>query len=417
MKLSKQTLLGTGVLLGGSVLLYATLHQVKSADQNSQTADNAVASAVVSTNPASTATNDPLTADIRTEQAILAQKQKEREARVEGQEQAAEQYLTEQQQIEAEALARSRAENQLYIHRNASTATPIVQPVVKPRPVNDTVATVTEDNTLNNSIATNNETDIETSSHSHPTVATVITPRYTQQKSAEAKSTKTTETKSTQTKPTENKFIAKNDVKTAEKTQTKAQNDNKQTTRSPTFSGSYQVRRGDGLIALSKRYNVPVSAIAAANGIERNTPLRVGQRITIPSASEVQRLQQEVAQRERERQQEVARKQQQATEQKQQKQAYQAAQQKLKEARKEVKETDAKGSFGVQVALATDQAKANEIAKKLQAAGYKVKTSQTSRGVRVVVGPETGKVAALALKDKVNSDPRSGVNNAWVLYW
>ena len=82
-----------------------------------------------------------------------------------------------------------------------------------------------------------------------------------------------------------------------------------------------------------------------------------------------------------------------------------------------MKETDAKGSFGVQVALAADQAKAQEIARKLQAAGYKVKTSQTTRGVRVVVGPETGKVAALALKDKVNSDPRLDTNNAWVLFW
>ncbi|MFP3366427.1 SPOR domain-containing protein, partial [Pseudoalteromonas sp. SIMBA_148] len=62
------------------------------------------------------------------------------------------------------------------------------------------------------------------------------------------------------------------------------------------------------------------------------------------------------------------------------------AQQKLSEARKEVKETDAKGSFGVQVALANDQAKADELAKKFRAAGYQVKTTATSRGVRVVVG-------------------------------
>lgn len=55
--------------------------------------------------------------------------------------------------------------------------------------------------------------------------------------------------------------------------------------------------------------------------------------------------------------------------------------------------------------------------KELKAAGYKVKTSQTSRGVRVVVGPENGKVAALALKDKVNSDPKLKASNAWVLYW
>ena len=82
-----------------------------------------------------------------------------------------------------------------------------------------------------------------------------------------------------------------------------------------------------------------------------------------------------------------------------------------------LKETDAKGSFGVQVALANDQAKADELAKKFQSAGYQVKTSATSRGVRVIVGPERGKVAALALKDKINSDPKVNTTSAWVLYW
>ena len=57
------------------------------------------------------------------------------------------------------------------------------------------------------------------------------------------------------------------------------------------------------------------------------------------------------------------------------------------------------------------------IAQKLQAAGYKVKTTQTSKGVRIVVGPEKGKVAALALKDKLNNDSRVDVNSGWVLYW
>ncbi|MBP6485706.1 MAG: SPOR domain-containing protein, partial [Moraxella sp.] len=89
----------------------------------------------------------------------------------------------------------------------------------------------------------------------------------------------------------------------------------------------------------------------------------------------------------------------------------------LRQARQTVKQTDVKGTFGVQVALATDQKKASEITQKLQAAGYKVKTTQTSKGVRIVVGPEKGKVAALALKDKLNNDSRVDVNSGWVLYW
>ena len=54
----------------------------------------------------------------------------------------------------------------------------------------------------------------------------------------------------------------------------------------------------------------------------------------------------------------------------QQQQQYQAAQDKLKQARQVVKETDAKGSFGVQVALATDQKKAQEITQKTQSQDF-----------------------------------------------
>ena len=121
--------------------------------------------------------------------------------------------------------------------------------------------------------------------------------------------------------------------------------------------------------------------------------------------------------KEQKRQQEIAQKKLEAQQQAQKKQAFQAAQDNLRQARQTVKQTDAKGTFGVQVALATDQKKASEITQKLQAAGYKVKTTQTSKGVRIVVGPEKGKVAALALKDKLNNDSRVDVNSGWVLYW
>lgn len=411
MNLSKQTLLGTGVLLGGSILLYATIHQVNNTNQAAQ-ANNAVAS--VAQAPTDTnATSTPLTADIQTEKNILAQKQKEREARVEQQELAAQQYLTEQQKIEAEALARSRAENQLYVSgRTAnSTAIPVTRPEVKPIPVTDDVATLTEED---NAAAT-----VTTRVQDAPVQA--IQPKPKSNPQPAVKATAKPEVKP-QPKP----------IKVETKPETKVEKAEVKPTARPS---RYQVQRGEGLISLSRRYDVPVDALAQANGLSTNAALHVGQTLNIPSASEVTRLKQEAAQRERERQQEIARKQQEAAQKEQQrqqeiarkkqeaaqkaqqKQDYQAAQQKLKQARQTVKETDAKGSFGVQVALAADQAKAQEIARKLQAAGYKVKTSQTTRGVRVVVGPETGKVAALALKDKVNSDPRLDTNNAWVLFW
>lgn len=97
-------------------------------------------------------------------------------------------------------------------------------------------------------------------------------------------------------------------------------------------------------------------------------------------------------------------------------QSYGAAKKKLKEARANAIMNNAKGTFGVQVALAANQEMADSMAAKLKKHGYKVATSNTSRGVRVIVGPERGKAAALALKDKVNADKRLGMGGAWVLH-
>lgn len=403
MKFSKQALLGTTVLLGGSVLLYATMHQVLNAP-----AKPAVNSQQVITKPTtdkqSAISNEPLTADIATEKNLLAQKQKEREQRVAAQEQQAQQYMTEQQRIEAEALARSRAENQLYANKNAantssvvaSSVTAITQPVVKPRPVDTVAAPPPTQATVPNSVQ--NTAQTQSAAKTQNTAQIVATP-----------------------KPTVTAPVVAQPQPVA-----------KATSSNP---GTYQVKAGDGLIGLSRRYNVPVEVLASVNNLNTTSNLRVGQTITIPTAAQVNRITQQTQAREQQRQNDMARKKQEAQlkeqkrqqeiaqkkleaqQQAQKKQAFQAAQDNLRQARQTVKQTDVKGTFGVQVALATDEKKANEITQKLQAAGYKVKTTQTSKGVRIVVGPEKGKVAALALKDKLNNDSRVDVNSGWVLYW
>ncbi|RVU82397.1 LysM peptidoglycan-binding domain-containing protein [Leucothrix sargassi] len=439
MKFSKQALLGTTVLLGGSVLLYATMHQVLNAPAK-PAANSQQVIAKPSTDKQSAISNEPLTADIATEKNLLAQKQKEREQRVAAQEQQAQQYMTEQQRIEAEALARSRAENQLYANKNAantnsvvaSSVTAITQPVVKPRPV-DTVAAPPQ-----TQAAVPNTAQTQSAAKTQNTTQIVATPKPTVTAPAVA-----------QPQP-----VAR---------------------ATPNNSGAYQVKAGEGLIGLSRRYNVPVDVLASVNNLNTTSSLRVGQTITIPTAAQVNRITQQAQAREQQRQNEIARKKQEAEQKKQQallqqqqevarkkqeaaqkeqqkqqeiarkkqeaqlkeqkrqqeiaqkkleaqqqaqkKQAFQAAQDNLRQARQTVKQTDVKGTFGVQVALATDQKKASEIIQKLQAAGYKVKTTQTSKGIRIVVGPEKGKVAALALKDKLNNDSRVDVNSGWVLYW
>ena len=447
MKFSKQALLGTTVLLGGSVLLYATMHQVLNAPAK-PAANSQQVIAKPTTDKQSAISNEPLTADIATEKNLLAQKQKEREQRVAAQEQQAQQYMTEQQRIEAKALARSRAENQLYANKNAantnsvvaSSVTAITQPVVKPRPVDTVAAPPPTQATVPNSVQ--NSAQSQSAAKTQNTAQIVATP-----------------------KPTVTAPVVAQPQPVAKAT--------------PSNPGAYQVKAGEGLIGLSRRYNVPVDVLASVNNLNTSSSLRVGQTITIPTAAQVNRITQQTQAREQQRQNEIARKKQEAEQKKQQallqqqqevarkkqeaaqkeqqkqqeiarkkqeaqlkeqlkeqkrqqeiaqkkleaqqqaqkKQAFQAAQDNLRQARQTVKQTDVKGTFGVQVALATDQKKASEITQKLQAAGYKVKTTQTSKGVRIVVGPEKGKVAALALKDKLNNDSRVDVNSGWVLYW
>lgn len=425
MKFSKQALLGTTVLLGGSVLLYATMHQVLNAPAK-PAANSQQVIAKPTTDNKSAISNEPLTADVATEKNLLAQKQKEREQRVAAQEQQAQQYMTEQQRIEAEALARSRAENQLYANKNAantssvvaSSVTAITQPVVKPRPVDTVAAPPPTQAAVPNSV------------------------QNTAQSQSAAKTQKTAQILASP-KPTVVAPVVAQRQPVAKTT--------------PSNSGAYEVKTGEGLIGISRRYNVPVDVLASVNNLNTSSNLRVGQTITIPTAAQVNRITQQAQAREQQRQNEIARKKQEAEQKKQQallqqqqevarkkqeaaqkaqqkqqeitqkkleaqqqaqkKQAFQAAQDNLRQARQTVKQTDVKGTFGVQVALATDQKKASEITQKLQAAGYKVKTTQTSKGVRIVVGPEKGKVAALALKDKLNNDSRVDVNSGWVLYW
>ena len=403
MKFSKQALLGTTVLLGGSVLLYATMHQVLNAPAK-PAANSQQVIAKPTTDKQSAISNEPLTADVATEKNLLAQKQKEREQRVAAQEQQAQQYMTEQQRIEAEALARSRAENQLYANKNAantssvvaSSVTAITQPVVKPRPVDTVAAPPQSQAAVPNSVQ--NTAQTQNAAKTQNTAQIIATPKPTVAAPVVAQSQPAAKT-------------------------------------IPSNPGTYQVKAGEGLIGLSRRYNVPVDVLASVNNLNTSSSLRVGQTITIPTAAQVNRITQQTQAREQQRQNEMARKKQEAQlkeqkrqqeiaqkkleaqQQAQKKQAFQAAQDNLRQARQTVKQTDVKGTFGVQVALATDQKKASEITQKLQAAGYKVKTTQTSKGVRIVVGPEKGKVAALALKDKLNNDSRVDVNSGWVLYW
>jgi colicin import membrane protein len=71
----------------------------------------------------------------------------------------------------------------------------------------------------------------------------------------------------------------------------------------------------------------------------------------------------------------------------------------------------------IQVAMAESQAKADAMVAQLRAKGYKVRTSSTNKGVRVLVGPEKDAAAASATKHKIEQDGSLNVKGAWVSNW
>ena len=400
MNFSRQALLGIGMIIGGSVMLYAMVQQIGDSDQPEPM------SAMVDKLSSEQESPQPLTTDIETEKRILAQKQKERAARVAEQEKRAKEFLTEQEVAEAEALAKARAESQQYVDNSA--------PATDETSSTESTKDVTTDLTVQPRTESQSTTDTTKSSEAEKQKAAqeqqeaqrqaAIKEQAAAKKLAESKKQAEAEKLAEAKKQAEAQAAAERKREAAEAAKNEP----------PKSPSEYQIKKGDGLIKLARQYNMPVEVLAQANNLSPSAALQLGQSITIPSSKQVQRLEREAAAaeqaREKKRQQEEALAKKSAD-------AKRKAQQKLSEARKEVKETDAKGSFGVQVALANDQAKADELAKKFRAAGYQVKTSATSRGVRVVVGPERGKVAALALKDKINSDPKVNTTSAWVLYW
>ncbi|WP_372844486.1 LysM peptidoglycan-binding domain-containing protein [Psychrobacter sp.] len=397
MNFSRQALLGIGMIIGGSVMLYAMVQQIGDTNKTQP------ASAMIDKPSAEPTSTQPLTTDIETEKRILAQKQKERAARVAEQEKRAQQFLTAQEEAEAQALAKARAESQQYL---ASTI---------PSSDNSTDASSTNEDTTKSTLATpiSASTDTQTSTNA---AASNDAQKKLQAEQQEARRQAALKEQAAAKKLAESQKAAdaKKQAEALATAQKKREADDAAKKEPPKSSSDYQVKRGDGLIKLARQYNMPVEVLAQANNLSPSTSLNLGQTITIPSRKQVERLEREAAAAEQAREDKRQREEALA---KKSADAKREAQQKLSEARKEVKETDAKGSFGVQVALANDQAKADEMAKKFQAAGYQVKTSRTSRGVRVIVGPERGKVAALALKDKINSDPKVNTTSAWVLYW
>lgn len=420
MSLSRQGILGAVLFIGGSVMLYAMVQKVN--DNTAQTTDitaNSVQMSDVQSNDVKSNQHhqgssqnssqsiesdlmvEPLTTDIETEKQILAKKQQQRIANVKEQERRTQVFLEENQKAVDVALAKARAESEIYAAKNKAKTDNGTEPV-------DSLTTAEQDNI------------------SRPVVTARQAPKQPPAKNQQQAS-------ASQATNNANGTTQNTQANNTQSNNTQTQANNTQANKAPPKSPiNHTVKRGDGLIRLARQYNVSLEALATMNKLATDAELTLGQQLIIPSGKQIARLEREA--KEAEKAKELAKqkaqreKQLKAEQEKQEKrqqellaqksaEAKRESQQKLKEARQTVKETDAKGNFGVQVALASNQQRADEVAAKFKKAGYQVSTSQTSRGVRVMVGPERGKIAAIALKDKINSDPNVGTTEAWVLYW
>ena len=72
--------------------------------------------------------------------------------------------------------------------------------------------------------------------------------------------------------------------------------------------------------------------------------------------------------------------------------------------------------FSLSFSQSANEANADSIVSKLKAKGYPTKKTTTSKGVRVMVGPNDYQTAA-ELKKKIQGDNSLGAQSAWLFNW
>lgn len=369
--ISKQLLLGLSLVLGGGVILYAVNQGQSDTAQNVQTAETTPQTdnvATIADDGVARPTVEPLTVDMTTESKLLTAKQQAREARTLAQEKEAMALIEAQEKAQQLALDKATAEQ-----KALATATPADTLTVETRPEAIAAAKAQAERERLEKLA--------------------------KEKELKAKKEQEQREKNDKEKVKADKLKAQKEQAEKDKAETeKKEQAKKARDEAPqnANNGQHKVVRGDGLIKLSRQYGVPVSALAQANNMGRDDPLPLGKTIKIPSKTQVARLERD------------------AKERKAQKIATERAEKRLKEARQRGSDGNGNARYGVQVSLANNQTKADELAKKYRDAGYTVSTSQTSRGVRVLVGSEKNQDAAAALRDKIKNDSRVDGSGAWV---
>lgn len=360
--ISKQIVLGITLVIGSGVAFFALAKNDAQTTKSVQTpqqipSDTKVAKPVV----------QPLTADVATEEKLLAEKQRAREAHTLQMQKQAAALLEEQNNARKQALEKASAEangrmtndTQTVSADSAAKSELIAAPTVQTRPE-----------------------AIEAARKAEEAKKAAETLKNSEQEMKDEKA-KTTD------KPTENKAENKKEDKN---TQTKA----------PVKSGTHDVQRGETWQGIANRYGISVAALVEANGMTRNDILRAEHRIKIPSASQIARLERDNKAREA------------ASKDDNKKSDNQSQSKTDKKTESKSQSSQTSERYMVQVAISPDKDRVDEVVKKYRDAGYKVTTSNTSRGLRILIGNEKTEEEAKALRTKIAADSRVPSSGAFV---
>ncbi len=375
---SKQVMLGVALIIGGSVAFFALAKNDSAADAAAQAAANDT-----TTTKVAKPVVQPLTADVATEERLLAQKQRAREAHnLQMQKQAAA-LLEEQNNARKQALDKANAE-------------------ATGRPLSNTQEVSADSAAKSELIAA-------------PTVQTRPEAIEAARKAEEAKKAEEAAKKAEQAAKSQSQQAKAQDAKKTDDNKADTKSDTKEV-KAPAKAGTYEVQAGETWQGIANRHGVSVAALAEANGMTRHDLLRAGRSIKIPSASQVARLERDNKAREAKAKQEAAKSEASKSSDTTQNKSTEKSDTKKSDTKTETKSQNPQmsGRYTVQVAISPDKEKVDEIVKQYRAAGYRVTTSSTSRGLRVLVGNEKSEEGAKALRKKIADDSRVSAPGAFV---
>lgn len=360
--ISKQIVLGITLVIGSGVAFFALAKNDAQTTKSVQTpqqipSDTKVAKPVV----------QPLTADVATEEKLLAEKQRAREAHTLQMQKQAAALLEEQNNARKQALEKASAE-------------------ANGRMTNDT-QTVSADSAAKSELI------------AAPTVQTRPEAIEAARKAEEAK--KAAETLKNSEQETKDDKAKTTDKPTENKAENKKEDKNTQT-KAPVKAGTHDVQRGETWQGIANRYGISVAALVEANGMTRNDILRAEHRIKIPSASQIARLERDNKAREA------------ASKDDNKKSDNQSQSKTDKKTESKSQSSQTSERYMVQVAISPDKDRVDEVVKKYRDAGYKVTTSNTSRGLRILIGNEKTEEEAKALRTKIAADSRVPSSGAFV---